>query len=171
MTLRPPPFSTAASFCSGATTRRPRGGPSAILLSPFASNSTSAPAAGRKSRRCRPPGFPLWHYRGGERSWSDSRLTLPWRAAGPGAALFGGGILLCGGNNGKAIQRRAALYDPIDERWTELAVMPEARAVMAALSIGETLYIVGGRDATGKAPVNTVFAFEEGKIRSNDTAL
>jgi len=106
-----------------------------------------------------------------KRSWSDSRLTLPWRAAGPGAALFGGGILLCGGNNGKAIQRRAALYDPIDERWTELAVMPEARAVMAALSIGETLYIVGGRDATGKAPVNTVFAFEEGKIRSNDTAL
>jgi N-acetylneuraminic acid mutarotase len=96
-------------------------------------------------------------------SWSEERaLKLPWPTAGPGACLLNRRIFVFGGNNGEAIQSRGSYYDPAEGRWLDLPPMPEARVVMAALPLGDTIYIVGGRDATGKAPTNTVFALNLG---------
>lgn len=92
-------------------------------------------------------------------SWSEQPpLKLPWPSAGPGACVLSGRIYIFGGNNGEAIQRRVACYDPDAKQWLELPPLPEARVVMAAIPIDNSIYIIGGRDATGKAPVNTVFA-------------
>ena len=85
-------------------------------------------------------------------------LTLPWTAAGPAACVFRTQIFLFGGNNGEAIQRRAARYDPVEGKWSEIAPMPEARVTAAALPVGDAVYLIGGRDATGKAPVDSVFS-------------
>jgi N-acetylneuraminic acid mutarotase len=102
-------------------------------------------------------------YTPAKKSWSEQpHLTLPWPAAGPGACVLNGRLHLFGGNNGEAIQRRAACYDPMEGKWIELSPMPEARVVMAALPIHDNIYIIGGRDATGKVPVDSMFVLSLG---------
>ena len=92
-------------------------------------------------------------------AWSPApAISLPWPAAGPAACVFQTRLLLLGGNNGEAIQRRAASYDPREEKWSDIPPMPEARVTAAALPVGDAVYVIGGRDATGKQPVGSVFA-------------
>lgn len=91
--------------------------------------------------------------------WTDlPHLSLPWPAAGPGACVLHERIYLFGGNNGEAIQSRAACYDPMDGKWIELPPMPEPRVVMAALPVRDRIYIIGGRDGSAKVPVSSVFS-------------
>lgn len=86
-------------------------------------------------------------------------LTLPWPAAGVGACCLDGRLAVFGGNSGKRIESRAAVFDPDKRVWRDLPPMPEPRAAMAVVTVGETVYLVGGRGADGKTPLNTVVSY------------
>lgn len=68
------------------------------------------------------------------------------------ATAHQGKIYAFGG--GRSLQDRrptntAWVYDPAANAWDELASMPERRIAGVAVSLGDYIYIVGGRGATG----------------------
>ncbi len=68
---------------------------------------------------------------------------------GVGAKLYslGGQISLVGASDtGKSFE-----YDPIEEKWTELRVMPTARGGGAGVAIDNKIYVVGGRPPAANA--------------------
>jgi Kelch motif protein len=99
-----------------------------------------------------------------------------WRCgtAGPppvrseGAAVTHGGFLYAvGGRPGLANLDR---YDPASDTWVSLSSMPTGRGGLAAAVVGNAIYAIGGRDATGDAPcTGTPLATVERYNISTDT--
>jgi N-acetylneuraminic acid mutarotase len=93
-------------------------------------------------------------------TWSpEEQFSLPWRAAGVGACVLDGKLLIVGGFDGETVHKRAAVWDAGNRTWQELDPMPESRMAMATLVSGDTLYLLGGRGDDRKTPLNTVVAF------------
>ena len=84
--------------------------------------------------------------------WSDSGIRLPWPAAGLGAIVHGNRLFIIGGNSGNKIENRAACLEPNLNNWQELEQLEEGRIVMGVVTIGNTIYILGGRGPDGKTP-------------------
>ena len=92
--------------------------------------------------------------------WEASDVgPLPWPAAGVSAALLDGAIHVFGGNDGTAIQAKAARYTR-EAGWAILPPMPEPRAAAAAVTLGGAIYLIGGRAADGKTPTETVMVWQ-----------
>lgn len=91
--------------------------------------------------------------------WSEAGFRLPWRAAGAGACTCNNRLYLAGGNSGGRIENRITYYDPDRNQWTELAPLETGRIVMGMIPIGDTLYLIGGRGADGKTPLDSVDSF------------
>jgi len=91
--------------------------------------------------------------------WSEAGFRLPWRAAGAGACTRNNRLYIAGGNSGDRIENRITCYDPDRNQWTELAPLETGRIVMGMIPIGDTLYLIGGRGADGKTPLDSVDAF------------
>lgn len=92
--------------------------------------------------------------------WSrKTGFSLPWPTGGVGGCLMNGRIYVVGGNNGERIDDRAACCDPGEGNWTLLPPMKSPRAAMGVVGIDQTLYVLGGRGADGKIPVNTMESF------------
>jgi N-acetylneuraminic acid mutarotase len=95
-----------------------------------------------------------------QKSWGKERgLKLPWPSAGISACNWHNMVYVFGGNDGTKISNRSAVYDPLTKKWEELEPMPEPRAAAAALVLNDRIYLVGGRDATGKTPTNSLLAY------------
>ena len=91
--------------------------------------------------------------------WSEAGFRLPQPAAGAGACIRNNRLYLAGGNSGDRIENRTRYYDPDCSQWTELSPLETGRLVMGMISMGDTLYLIGGRGADGKTPLDSVDAF------------
>ena len=90
--------------------------------------------------------------------WRDAGFRLPYPAAGLGACVHNNRLFIIGGNSGGSIENRFACHDLDLNKWTGLEQMDEGRIVMGIATIGDTLYIIGGRGPDGKTPVATVLS-------------
>jgi N-acetylneuraminic acid mutarotase len=97
------------------------------------------------------------------RRWIE-RAPMPTARGGIAAAAVGSTIYTFGGegnpaegSNGVFAQTEA--YDTERNRWQRLAPMPVPRHGTAAVAVGGTIYIPGGGDAAGAAPMDVIDAF------------
>jgi len=90
---------------------------------------------------------------------NEDSFRLPWPSAGLGGCVLDDKVCVFGGNDGKAIQKRAAYYDITQDRWFDLPAMNEPRAAMGVAVLGDSIFVLGGRGADGRLPVDTVEAF------------
>ncbi|MGN9786440.1 Kelch repeat-containing protein [Nonomuraea sp. ZG12] len=97
------------------------------------------------------------------RRWTE-RAPMPTARGGIAAAAVGSTIYTFGGegnpaegSNGVFAQTEA--YDTERNRWQRLAPMPVPRHGTAAVAVGGTIYIPGGGDAAGAAPMDVIDAF------------
>ncbi len=88
--------------------------------------------------------------------WSDSGISLPWPAAGLGALVHNSRLFIIGGNSGNKIESRFACLEQGSDSWEELEPLKEGRIVMGMTTIGDTVYIIGGRGPDGKTPTSDV---------------
>lgn len=88
--------------------------------------------------------------------WSDSGIRLPWPAAGLGALVHNNRLFIIGGKSNNKIENRVAVFDPGINTWEELEPLQEGRIVMGVVSIGDTIYLLGGRGPDGKTPTAEV---------------
>lgn len=88
--------------------------------------------------------------------WGDSGIRLPWPAAGLGAIVHNNSLFIIGGNSGNKIENRVACLEPNLNNWVEIDRLKEGRIVMGVVTVGDTLYIIGGRGQDGKTPTAEV---------------
>lgn len=74
------------------------------------------------------------------------------------AAVLEDRIYVLGGL-GDGVSSVVERYDPMTDRWDEVAPLPEARHHLMAVASGDRLYAMGGFDATGFNPVNTAHVY------------
>jgi N-acetylneuraminic acid mutarotase len=91
--------------------------------------------------------------------WSEAGFKLPWPAAGAGVCVNNNRLYISGGNNGEKIEERFACYRPDLHQWTGLDPLKEGRIVMGTVTIGEMIYLIGGRGADGKTPLASMDAY------------
>lgn len=95
-----------------------------------------------------------------QKKWEkENGLKLPWPSAGISACNWNNRVYVFGGNDGAKISNRSAVYDPSVKKWEELEPMPEPRAAAAAVVLDGTIYLIGGRDSSGKTPTNSLLAY------------
>ena len=90
--------------------------------------------------------------------WSDSVIRLPWPAAGLGALAHNNRLFIIGGKSDNTIENRAACFEPNLNTWVEIDQLKEGRIVMGVVSLGDTIYLLGGRGPDGKTPTAEVFS-------------
>lgn len=91
--------------------------------------------------------------------WSlDQTLTLPWPAAGLGAALLGNELYVFGGYSSDNIHPRTAVFR--DGHWQQAASLPSPVAAMGVTTFNGRIYAVGGWADDGRTPINSVYAYE-----------
>jgi N-acetylneuraminic acid mutarotase len=91
--------------------------------------------------------------------WEASDVgPVPWPAAGVSAVVLNGAIHVFGGNDGTAIQAKAARFTR-ETGWKMLPPMPEPRAAAAAVALDGAIHLIGGRAADGKTPTETVMVW------------
>ncbi|MBI3606224.1 MAG: hypothetical protein HY202_09410 [Nitrospirae bacterium] len=96
-----------------------------------------------------------------KKEWeANLALKLPWPSAGVGVCTWKNKVFVFGGNDGTKISNRAAVYDPASARWEELDPIPFPRAAPSVSVMNDTIYLIGGRDASGKVPTNTLLAYQ-----------
>ena len=98
--------------------------------------------------------------------------TLPWHPSPPEiqlpqartdgvAAAIGTTYLYVGGSDGRAATRDVYVSHPVGtgnlDKWSGGPALPDARTDAASVMIGNTLYVIGGRDGGG-APTTTVYS-------------
>jgi len=88
--------------------------------------------------------------------WSDSVIRLPWPAAGLGALAHNNRLFIIGGKSDNKIENRAACFEPNLNTWVEIDQLKEGRIVMGVVSLGDTIYLLGGRGPDGKTPTAEV---------------
>ncbi|MFD6568747.1 Kelch repeat-containing protein [Micromonospora profundi] len=97
------------------------------------------------------------------RAWTDrapmptARGGIAFAAVGDRIYTFGGEGNVIDGVNGVFGQTEA--YDTRTDRWQRLAPMPVPRHGTAAVTVGDTIYIPGGGNLGGGAPVATHDAY------------
>lgn len=95
--------------------------------------------------------------------WSE-RSPMPTPRGGLATAAVGDRIYTFGGEGNPApgsdhIFRETEVYDARTDRWKKLAPMPLPRHGTAAVAIDGTIYIPGGGNQAGGAPVDVVDAY------------
>jgi len=87
--------------------------------------------------------------------WStDESLKLPWPAAGLGACMRRGEVIILGGYSGEGIHSRCARFH--QGHWQRLPDMPSPRAAMGVATVEQGIFIMGGWADDGRTPVNDV---------------
>ncbi len=90
--------------------------------------------------------------------WSESGIRLPRPAAGLGALAHNNRLFIFGGKDGNKIENRVVCLEPNHNDWVETDQLKEGRIVMGVASIGNTIYLLGGRGPDGKTPTADVFS-------------
>ncbi len=90
----------------------------------------------------------------------DERHTLPWPAAGLGAALAGGRLHIFGGYSDDDIHNRTATFDPASGQWRAAGPLPAPVAAMGVATLYDQIYSIGGWADDGRTPIDRVYAFD-----------
>jgi len=92
--------------------------------------------------------------------WSREDFTLPWTAAGAGACQTDGQTMfIFGGYSGDGISDHAACYDAQAKTWHILPPIPQPLAAMGVVSIGRTIYLLGGWADDGRTPQDCFYSY------------
>lgn len=89
----------------------------------------------------------------------DDTYTLPWPAAGLGAAYMDDKLYVFGGYSSDDIHNRTACFDVTSGRWQQVMGMPAPVAAMGVTVCDGMIYSVGGWDDDGRTPIDKVYAF------------
>lgn len=87
--------------------------------------------------------------------WAESKVRLPWPAAGLHAAVHDGTLYVAGGNDGERISGRVARWTGTG--WERLRDLPEGRVMGTMASVDGALLLAGGRERDGQTVTATVF--------------
>ena len=92
---------------------------------------------------------------------SPAEVQLPAGRRDGVAAALGKTYLYVGGSDGKAATATVYVSHPVGQgnldKWSQGPDLPAPRSNAAAVTIGTTIYVIGGLDATG-APTTTVYS-------------
>ncbi len=103
----------------------------------------------------------LWEYDPATRLWALKAGLPADRARGAGAiAVHGGRLIYVGGLRGGAAVAQVDAYDPAANAWTPLPDMPTPRDHLGVAVIGDTLYAVGGRQASFETEIAATEALD-----------
>jgi N-acetylneuraminic acid mutarotase len=91
--------------------------------------------------------------------WTRDQLTLPWTAAGAGAAMAAGRPFIFGGYSGEGISDHCACYDAETGQWHRLPPIPQPLAAMGVGVVGNTIYLLGGWADDGRTPQDCFYAY------------
>lgn len=101
---------------------------------------------------------------------SPPEIQLPARRTDGVAAALGKTYLYVGGSDGKVAADSVFMSHPVGtgnlDKWSAGPALPAPRTDAASVVLGNTLYVIGGLDASG-APTTTVYSLTAG----NDGAL
>jgi N-acetylneuraminic acid mutarotase len=87
------------------------------------------------------------------------------------AATLGDRIYVAGGiGSGDQVITHVLVLDPAAEAWRRVADLPEPRHHMPLVAAADSLYAVGGYDASGMVPVATLWVYDEAADRWLDRA-
>ena len=93
-------------------------------------------------------------------SWSLAQeMTLPWPAAGLGAAILNNRIHIFGGYSDVDIHNRTARLNEATGDWEALAPLPSPIAAMGVAVCNGIIYSIGGWADDGRTPIDKVFAY------------
>jgi N-acetylneuraminic acid mutarotase len=93
-------------------------------------------------------------YDGVSDRWTDRKAPLPVKRHHFGVAAANGKIYAIGGCDGEKETdphnplANVDVFDPATGRWTALASLPEPRRNLAAVTVGDRIFVVGGSDAS-----------------------
>lgn len=92
-------------------------------------------------------------------SWTTNRAKMPTPRGGLASATLNGIVYTFGGegdySNPAGVYNETEAYNPKTNKWTKLAIMAYPRHGTAAVTIGNKIYIAGGANVKGGAPVDT----------------
>ena len=92
--------------------------------------------------------------------WSREDFNLPWTAASAGACQTDGQtFFIFGGYSGDGISDHAACYDAQAGTWQLLPPIPQPLAAMGVVSIGRTIYLLGGWADDGRTPQDCFYSY------------
>jgi N-acetylneuraminic acid mutarotase len=101
----------------------------------------------------------------------NSGPSLPEAVQELHAATLGSRIYVAGGiASDNAASPRIFVLDPGAEEWRRVADLPAARHHMPLVAAGDSLYAIGGYDASGMVPVGTLWVYDEAADRWLDRA-
>ncbi|PHJ23345.1 kelch repeat-containing protein, partial [Cystoisospora suis] len=84
-----------------------------------------------------------------EGRWASMPSLHFARAHHAGCAVSGGRAVVLGGENDKGVLKSVELYHPVKKNWINLAPMQQERHSFGAVSVGSSIFAIGGRDASG----------------------
>lgn len=97
-----------------------------------------------------------------ENIWS-SRAPMPTSRAGAAGAVFDGRLYVLGGegnsNSPNGLFDNVESYDPRRDEWASHPPMKTPRHGLGAVAVGERIYLPGGGDSIGRAPVSVNESF------------
>ncbi|KAL5323888.1 hypothetical protein ACEPPN_008430 [Leptodophora sp. 'Broadleaf-Isolate-01'] len=91
--------------------------------------------------------------------WTTNRAKMPTPRGGLSSATLDGIVYTFGGegdfSNPSGVFNETEAYDPCTDKWTKLGPMAFPRHGTCAVAIGRKIYIAGGGNLKGGAPVDT----------------
>jgi N-acetylneuraminic acid mutarotase len=92
-------------------------------------------------------------------SWNANRAKMPTARGGLASATLNNVVYTFGGegdySNPAGVYNETEAYDPRADKWTKLTIMKHPVHGTCAVIIGDKIYIAGGGDLKGGAPVDT----------------
>ncbi|KFY48321.1 hypothetical protein V495_01432 [Pseudogymnoascus sp. VKM F-4514 (FW-929)] len=91
--------------------------------------------------------------------WTTNRAKMPTPRGGLASATLNNIVYTFGGegdySNAAGVYNETEAYNPKTNKWTKLPIMAHPRHGTCAVTIGNKIYIAGGGDLKGGAPVDT----------------
>ena len=105
-------------------------------------------------------------------SW-EVRAKMPTKRTEVSSAVLKEKIFVVGGLSGTSrTLATVEVYDPVADRWSRVADIPEPRHHAAVVAVGSKLYVIGGYDGIRFTPQSDVFVFDPAtELWSRDISL
>lgn len=100
----------------------------------------------------------VWALPPGALAW-EPRAPMPHPRGGCAYGVVLGQLICAGGEVDRAALYTTLRFDPINDVWSELDDMPDARAGTGGAVVGGRLFVPGGARTLTFSPTNTLYAF------------
>lgn len=81
-------------------------------------------------------------------AWSK-KSPLPYALADYGMSTYEGSLYVFGGWDGEGFQDGVLHYNPAMDKWEEMSAMPTGRSGVSVVTIGERMFVIGGKTEDG----------------------